>query len=61
MKLSLTKLEAEMLLDAANRMEAEDVWQEGDGYSLAQSEALNTAASKIAIALADAAQKRNSP
>ena len=43
----LTKLEAEMLRDAADRMEADDVW---DRYTTKQSEALASGAMKLAQA-----------
>lgn len=54
MKVLLTQLEISMLLDAANRMEADDVW---DTYTDEQSEALGTAAMKLGSYLTDRISK----
>jgi hypothetical protein len=54
MKLSFTKLEAEMLLAAACRMECDDIWddpEEGGMYTLKQGAALESAARKLATKL----------
>jgi hypothetical protein len=50
MQLSLTRIEIDMLLDAANRMEAEDLWGEGE-YTEQQSDALLAGACKLRAAL----------
>lgn len=55
MRISLTQREANMLIDAANRMECDDVWDsEGEGgqYSEADFDALVSGATKLATSAA---------
>jgi hypothetical protein len=40
-----------MLLDAANRMECDDLWDEGDQYTDRDFDALISAATKIGVKL----------
>ena len=54
MRISLTKREADMLLDAANRMLCDDVWdteEEGGMYKEDDSTILDKAADKLGVAL----------
>jgi hypothetical protein len=47
-KIELTKREADMVLDALNRMECDDIW---DQYSMADERALDTAQKKVGAAI----------
>lgn len=49
MKIDLTKAEIDMLIDAASRMQSDDVWDE---YPLRKSKTLESAKDKLQEALA---------
>ena len=55
MVVNLSMAEANMLLDAANRMEAEDIWE---SYTDAEDDALKSAQKKLGQAIGYAESKK---